>query len=304
MKIVFMGTPDFAASSLQALYDGGYDVAAVFTQPDKPKNRGKKLSKSPVKELAEAHGTAVYQPATFKDGQAVETLREIGPDLIAVVAYGKILPDSVLNIPPMGCINIHGSLLPKYRGSAPIQWSVLKGEKITGVTSMYLASKMDAGDMIFKKTLEIGDYETAGELFDRLAPLGAQLLCETIDSIAAGTAPRIPQNEEEATYAPPLKKEQAELDFSESRADIINRIRGLDPWPVAVAELGGVRLKIFKAQPDDEAAAGQPGEIVYADKRGIGVSCGDGVLRISSVQAPGGKRMAAADYLRGHPIEI
>ncbi|MBQ3404032.1 MAG: methionyl-tRNA formyltransferase [Oscillospiraceae bacterium] len=304
MKIVFMGTPDFAAQSLKALYDGGYDVAAVFTQPDKPKNRGKKLAKSPVKELAEAHGTPVYQPQSFKDGQAVETLREIGPDLIAVVAYGKILPDSVLAVPPMGCINIHGSLLPKYRGSAPIQWSVLNGEKVTGVTSMYLASKMDAGDMIAVKTLEIGEYETAGELFKRLAPLGAQLLCETIDSIAAGTAARIPQNEEEATYAPPLTKEQAELDFSRSCTSLVNQIRGLDPWPVAVAELGGVRLKVFKAEPDAEAAAGKPGEVVYADKRGIGVSCSDGVLRISTVQAPGGKRMAAADYLRGHPIEI
>lgn len=301
-KIVFMGTPDFAAESLKALYEGGYDVAAVFTQPDKPKNRGMRLTMSPVKELAIFHETPVYQPATLKDGSALEILKEISPDLIAVVAYGKLLPKAILELPQYGCVNIHGSILPKYRGSAPIQWSVLNGDKIAGVTSMYMGEGMDTGDIIFTSTVDVLPDETAGELFDRLAVVGGELLCKTVDSVFAGTAQRTPQNDEEATYAPSLTKDICSIDWECTVSEILNKIRGLNPWPVATTEIDGKVFKIYKAIPGNVSDTFKPGEIVAADKNGITITCRDGAVTITELQAPGGKRMKASDYLRGHSI--
>jgi len=302
MKIVFMGTPDFAAVSLERLYTDGYDISAVFTQPDRPKNRGKKMSMSPVKELAMDHGTPVYQPETLRNGEAERILREISPDLIIAVAYGKILPKSILEIPPFGCVNIHGSVLPRYRGSAPIQWSVLNGDPVAGVTAMYMGEGMDTGDIIAVKTVSVGEKETAGELFDRLAVLGGELLVETISSIENGTAVSVPQNEEEATYAPPLSKDMCPVDWSQTGRQIVKHICGLNPWPVATAVIGGVELKIYDADAEKCQTDREPGTILSAGNDGIQVACGDGVVTIREVQAPGKRRMPAADYLRGHPI--
>lgn len=302
MKIVFMGTPDFAAASLKALYEAGRDVAAVFTQPDKPKNRGMKLAPSPVKELALARGTPVYQPETLRDGQAESILRAIAPDLIAVVAYGRILPPAILDIPPLGCVNIHASLLPRLRGSAPVQWAVLNGETETGVTSMYMAPEMDAGDIIFTRKTPIGEEETAGELYMRLAEMGAGLLVETLQAIEEGRAPRTPQDHSLATYAPPIRKEQAPIDWSRSAREISCHVRGLNPWPVATAELFGTLLKIYAVKPEPGPVTAEPGTVLAANDEGIRVACGDGAVRVLEVQAPGKKRMPAADFLRGRRI--
>lgn len=304
MRILFMGTPDFAAASLKALYDAGHEIVGVFTQPDKPQNRGMKLVPSPVKKLALENGTAVYQPVTLRDGEAEKTIRELNPELIAVVAYGRILPTEILEIPPLGCINIHGSILPKYRGSAPIQWAVLNGEKRTGVTAMYMAKEMDAGDIIDIAETEIGETETSGELFDRLMVMGAELLVKTVSSIAAGTATRTPQDHSAATFAPPIKKDLCPIDWNVSGREILNKICGLDPWPVATAEIAGVLFKIYRAQPQPEPCGAEPGTIISADKHGIRIACADGSVLITELQAAGGRRMAAGDYLRGHPIKL
>ena len=302
MKIVFMGTPSFAAASLERLYADGRDVAAVFTQPDKPKHRGMKLTQSPVKTLALEHDTPVHQPATLRDGQALEILRDIEPDLIAVVAYGKLLPHDILTLPTFGCVNIHGSLLPKYRGSAPVQWAVLNGDEISGVTSMYMAEQMDAGDIILKKETPIGDGETAGALYDRLSALGAQLLSETLDAISDGTAPRTPQDEKLVTYAPPLGKHQSPIDWSQPAQKIVNQVRGLNPWPSATTSLNGVTFKVHKAAVDSNTTGAAPGELVAAGVDGLIVACADGAVRIVELQAPGKRRMDATDYLRGNPL--
>lgn len=306
MRIVFMGTPDFARASLAALIEAGHDIAGVFTQPDKPKNRGMKLSVSPVKALAEEKGIPVYQPVKLRDGTALEIMKSLAPELVVVVAYGRILPDELLAVPPLGCINIHGSLLPKFRGAAPIQRAVLSGDALTGVTSMYLASEMDAGDIIYTSETEIGEFETSGELFDRLSSLGAQLLCRTVTDIGNGTAPRTAQNHAEATYAPPLSKDESPIDWSRSPREIIKHICGMNPWPAASAELGSVSFKIFAAEYTDNQSSAPCGAVVSADpKRGIEVACGGGsTLLITQLQAPGGKRMAAGDYLRGHPMNV
>ncbi len=301
MKIVFMGTPDFASVALEKLYSEGFEIAAVFTQPDRPKNRGMKLSMSPVKELALQHGTPVYQPENMKDGTAFKILEDIQPELIIAVAYGNLLPEQILNLPKYGCINIHGSILPKYRGSAPIQWTVLNGDETAGVTSMFLNKGMDTGDIIFTRETPVGNDETSGQLFDRLAVLGGELLCDTVRAIENGTAPRTPQNEALASYAPPLTKEQSVIDFSDSCKNILNKIRGLNPWPVAKAEIGGTQFKVFAAF-GKIGSFGLPGTIVSSGKDGIEVACGDGSVTITQLQAPGGRRMAAGDYLRGHPI--
>jgi methionyl-tRNA formyltransferase len=282
-----MGTPDFAARALERLYDAGHDVRCVFTQPDKPKNRGLKLTESPVKETARDR-SPIYQPETLRGGEAARLLRGHAPELIAVVAYGKLLPPEILALPPRGCVNIHGSLLPKYRGAAPIQRAVINGETITGVTSMYMAEELDAGDIIFVKSTEIGETETSGALFDRLAALGAELLLETVAAIADGTAPRAAQNGAEATFAPPLTRAEAELDWSKPTRELLNKIRGMNPWPVARASLGGADFKIYSA--------------VTGAGEGLRGPCADGVITVTELQAPGGKRLRAADYLRGHPI--
>jgi methionyl-tRNA formyltransferase len=302
MRLVFMGTPDFAAVSLQRLYDDHYDILAVFSQPDKPRNRGLKLSFSPVKELALAHGTTVVQPATLRDGETLHLLHALKPDIIAVVAYGKLLPAEVLGLPALGCVNIHGSLLPKYRGSAPIQHAVLNGETETGVTSMYMAPEMDTGDIIMVKKTAIFEDETAGELYDRLAVLGASLLGETLEAIVDGTAGRIKQDDSKASYAPPLQKEMSPIDWSKSARAIVNHIRGLNPWPVATASINGILFKIYKAAALQDRTGKAPGTLASAGPDGIGIACSDGMVLIKELQAPGGKRMTAYDYLRGHRL--
>lgn len=304
MRIVFMGTPDFAEESLRALLEAGEDVAAVFTQPDKPRGRGMRESFSPVKALAAERGIPVYQPVTFKDGAATELLRTLAPELLVVVAYGRILPQAFLDVAKYGSINVHGSLLPKYRGAAPIQWAVLNGDKTTGVSVQYMAAAMDAGDVISARETEIGEFETAGELFDRLKTLGAELLTETVRKIAAGSVIRVPQNEADATYTKMLDKNMSPIDWNKSPREIVKHICGLNPWPVATTELGGVSFRVFGAEYTDTRTALAPGKIISAGKAGIEVACGGGrSLRITEVQAAGKKRMSAAAFLLGHPMK-
>ena len=302
MRIVFMGTPDIAATCLKKLLADGFDVAAVYTQPDRPKNRGMKLAFSPVKEVALEAGLPVYQPENFRDPERVETLRALQPDVIAVVAYGRILPQSVLDIPPKGCINIHASILPSYRGSAPYQWAVLDGCKETGVTAMYLCREMDAGDMIEISKTPIGPNETAGELLDCLAVLGADLLAKTMGRLEKGSVEGTAQDHGKATYAPMLDKTMCPIDWNKTAQQVHDQVRGLHPWPVATAELAGTKFKIHATVVTQ--GSGQPGEILALTKTGLVVACGEGAVEIRSLQAEGGKRMAAPDYFRGHPLEL
>ena len=303
MRIVFMGTPDFAAASLDALLKNGYNIAGVFTQPDKAKGRGMEISFSPVKELALENEIPVFQPAKMRDGAALSILQSLKPDLVVVVAYGRILPDDILSVPPLGTINVHGSLLPRYRGAAPIQWSVLNGDEKTGVTTMYLSSEMDAGDIIFSEETEIGEYETSGELYDRLKKLGAELLIKTVRAIEAGCAPRTPQDETQATYVSMLDKSLSPLDYTKPARAVVKWVCGLQPWPVASAELGGVVLKIYSTRLTHRHTEAVPGSIVSTGKDGIEIACGDGeTVLLTEVQAPGKKRMPAEDYLRGHKL--
>jgi methionyl-tRNA formyltransferase len=297
-----MGTPEFARKPLSRLYDDGFDIAGVFTQADKPRDRGMKVSFSPVKELALERGTNIFQPATLRDGTAEWILKELGCELIAVVAYGKLLPKEILDLPPLGCINIHGSLLPKYRGAAPIQHAILNGETETGVTSMYMSEGMDEGDILYTKKLTIEENETAAQLYDRLSSLSADLLSETLDAISRGTAKRLPQNHKEATFAPLLTKEFSPINWMEQALRIKNKVRGLIPWPVATMELDGKAFKVFSVDITNGNTGKSPGEIVSAGKHGLEVACADGTVIIKELQAPGGKRMAAADYLRGNPL--
>ena len=303
MRVVFMGTPDFAAASLQKLLAEGFEVVGVFTQPDKAKGRGMALSASPVKELALAHGLPVYQPETMRDGTALETLRSLRPDLLAVVAYGRILPDEILALPPYGAVNVHASLLPKYRGAAPIQWAVLNGDAKTGVCTMFLAHDMDAGDIIFTRETEIGEKETSGELFDRLKDMGAELLAETLRAIETGAAPRTPQDHSRASYVRPLDKSLSPIDWTKSARLVMKQIFGLQPWPVATVTLDGLTLRVFDAELTDHTSTAAPGTVLSAGKDGLEIACGGGEsLRITELQAPGKKRMPAGDFLRGHPI--
>jgi len=299
-----MGTPVFAARSLERLYADGHDIAGVFTQPDRAGNRGMRVNFSPVKETALAHNTPVHQPATLKDGAAAELLRKIDCELIAVVAYGKLLTKEILDIPPLGAVNIHGSLLPKYRGAAPIQWAVMRGEKETGITSMYMAEEMDAGDMILAAKVRIGDDETAGQLHDRLSILGADVLSDTVKAISEGTVARIPQDHSKATYAPMLKNEICPIDWNETAHDIVNKVRGLNPKPAATMEYEGETIKVYAAEPGElKSSTLKPGQIVSRGNHGIEVSCAGGTVRIVELQAPGSKKMAAADFLRGRRIK-
>lgn len=305
MRIVFMGTPDFAAVSLKRLIDGNYNLVGVFTQPDKPRGRGMETSCSPVKQLAIDHGIPVFQPEKMRDGAATEQMRALAPDLVIVVAYGKVLPAELIALPPLGTINIHGSLLPKYRGSAPIQWAVLNGDKVTGVTSMYVKYEMDAGDLIYTAETEIGEFETSGELFDRLAVLGAELLAKTVDDIGNGTAPRCPQDPALVTETVQLDKSMSPIDWTRTPREIVKHICGLQPWPVATMELEGGVFRVFAAEYTDHHTDKAPGSIVAADKLGLEFACGGGAtLRITQLQAPGKKRMSAAAYLLGHPIRV
>ena len=300
MRIVFMGTPDFAVPSLQALLDAGHEVCAVYTQPDKPQGRKQILTAPPVKELALQYHIPVYQPATLKNEEEQEKLRALAPEVIIVVAYGKLLPKAVLDIPPRGCINVHGSLLPRWRGAAPIQWSVIAGDEKAGVTTMQMAEGLDTGDMLLTYETEIGARETAGELFDRLAQAGAELLVRTLVELDSIT-PR-PQDDSRSCYAHMLDKQMAVIDWAKSAREIDCLIRGLSPWPVALTTLDGARLKIYAAEP--VPGTGRPGEVLVSDpKKGLTVACGAGALALHEVQLVGGKRMKSADFLRGHAIQ-
>ena len=301
MRVVFMGTPDIAATCLKKIIEDGFDVVAVYTQPDRPKGRGMKMVFSPVKELAIAHNLPVFQPENFREDETVEQLRALQPDALAVVAYGRILPQRVLDIPPMGCINIHASLLPQYRGSAPYQWAVLDGCAETGVSAQYMAAKMDAGDVIGVAKTPIGENETAGQLLDRLAVLGADLLRDTLRQVENGTAVATKQDESAVTYAPMLDKSMCPIDFTKTARQIHNQVRGLHPWPVAIMELKGQRFKVHETCILDRS--GKPGEILELNKQGLVIACGEGAIEIRQLQAEGGKRMAAPDYFRGHPLE-
>ena len=302
MKIVFMGTPDIAATCLKQLLADGFDVAGVYTQPDRPKGRGMKLVYSPVKEVALEHDIPVFQPENFREEATVQQLRDLKPDVIAVVAYGRILPQKVLDIPSKGCINIHASILPAYRGSAPYQWAVLDGLKETGVTAMYLCREMDAGDIIDVSKTPIDPNETAGELLDRLAVLGAGLLSKTMGRLSKGSVSAVAQDESLVTYAPMLDKTMCPIDWNRTAQQVHNHVRGLHPWPVATAVLGGTLFKIHETAV--VSGSGQPGAILELTKTGLKVACGEGAVEIRQLQAEGGKRMAAPDYFRGHPLEI
>lgn len=301
MRIVFMGTPDFAVPSLQALIDAGHDVCAVYTQPDKPQGRKQILTAPPVKTLALEHDIPVFQPNTLKNEDEQARLRELAPEVIIVVAYGKLLPKAVLDIPPHGCINVHGSLLPRWRGAAPIQWAVIAGDEMAGVTTMQMAEGLDTGDMLLTYETKVGEKETAGELFDRLAQSGAELLTQTLVKLDEIT-PR-PQDDAQSCYAHMLDKQMAVIDWSKSAHEIDCLIRGLNPWPVALTTLSGERLKVFAAEK--AAGNGEPGTVLEADpKKGLTVACGEGALKLIEIQLVGGKRMKATDFLRGHAIEV
>lgn len=295
MRIVFMGTPDFAVPCLQRLLEDGHEVPAVFTQPDKPVGRHAVLTPPPVKQLALSRGIPVYQPTKMRDGTVAALLREMAPDCLVVVAYGRILPQEILDVPPRGCVNIHGSLLPLYRGAAPIQWSVIRGETVTGVTSMFMDAGMDTGDIIDTLTTPIGENETAGELFERLAPLGARLLSTTLAAIADGTVTRRPQNDAEATMAPMLEKAMGRLDLTRPAQELHNQVRGMNPWPGAFCTAGGKTLKIHETRVT--AGSGAPGTLLCADP--VTVACGEGALQLVTVQPEGKPRMAAEAWLRG-----
>ncbi len=300
MRIVFMGTPDFAVPSLQILIENGYEVCAVYTQPDKPKGRGHKLMPSPVKELALSRNIPVFQPGTLRTPEAAEQLRSLKPELFVVVAYGKILPKEVLEIPPLGCVNVHGSLLPKYRGAAPVQWAVLNGDSVSGVTTMLLNEGVDTGDILLKEQTHVGEEETAGELFDRLKETGAQLLLKTLKGLSEGSIQPVPQKEEEATFAPLLSKELSCLDWNLSAKELFNRIRGLNPWPGAYGILDGKKLKIHRARVVPYLS-GEPGTLTELAE-GMAVFCKEGALLLTEIQPENGKKMDSKSYLMGHPL--
>ncbi len=305
MKILFIGTPDFASTSLKALLDSDMDIVGVVSQPDKPKGRGHKLVPTEVKSVALEAGLKVFQPLTLKDGTFREILDELKPELIVVVAYGKILPDYIIEYPKYGCVNVHASLLPKYRGSAPIQWAIINGERVTGVTTMKMDSGVDTGDMLLKAETEIGEYETSEELFDRLAVMGGELLIKTVKGLEAGTITPVPQNHSEHTYAPMISRETGIIDWTKSAREISKLICGLNSWPLASTLYKGETLKIVTAVVSNEQTNEQAGKIVSLDKgKGLKVACGEGTLYITTAQFPNSKKMNVEDYARGHSIEI
>ncbi len=302
LRLVFMGTPEISAVCLKELLTEEFDIAGVYTQPDRPKNRGMKLQPSPVKTLALENGLPVFQPESFRRPETVEELRALRPDIIAVVAYGRILPQAVLDIPRLGCVNIHTSLLPEYRGPAPYQWAVLDGRTETGVTAMYLSLGMDEGDLIDAVKTPIYPEETAGQLLERLSVLGAELLRKTLLRLAQGPVPGTPQDGALATYAPMLDKSMAPIDFSNPARRVCDQIRGLHPWPVATAVIGGTSFKIHAARPVEAPREAAPGTVLGLTKTGLVVACGEGAVEIRTLQAQGGKAMPAPDYFRGHPL--
>ena len=305
MRIVFMGTPDFAQVSLQALVEAGLRPVAVVTQPDKPRGRGYTLTPPPVKVYAEAEGIPVYQPETLRNGTFDPVLRELAPDLIVVVAYGKILPRSVLEAPKHGCINVHGSLLPAYRGAAPMQRAIMEGCDRTGVTTMYMAEGLDTGDMLLTGEIAIEENDNFETIHDKLAACGAEVLLRTVAAIEDGTLTRIPQNEAEATYAAKIEKADCLIDFSKDARSVHNQIRGLSPIPLSFTHLpSGKLLKVTEARVGELSASGRPGEVLAADNEGITVSCGTGSVTLVRVVPEGKKPMAAADFVRGRGCAV
>ncbi|MGI6151813.1 MAG: methionyl-tRNA formyltransferase [Christensenellales bacterium] len=303
MRIAFLGTPDFALPSLKMLVDEGYDICAVFCQPDRPVGRSKKPVFPPVKAFAVERGIPVFQPEKIRLPKGQAMLRQVAPDLMITAAFGQILSAENLSVPPLGCINVHGSLLPKYRGAAPVQWAVINGERVTGVTTMFTDVGLDTGDMLLKREIEILPNETAGELFDRVAELGAQVLKDTLIALQNGTLTRIKQDESQATKCRMLKKEDGHVDFFLPAQRVHDLIRGVDPWPGAFAYFEGTPIKFWGSRVTE--GSGKPGEILVADgKNGLVVAAGEGAVRIGEIQAPGGKRMEACAYLRGKTLPV
>ena len=302
MRVVFMGTPDIAATCLKKILADGFQVVGVYTQPDRPKGRGMKMVFPPVKEVAIAENIPVFQPENFRDEETVEQLKALQPDVVAVVAYGRILPQKVLDIVPGGFINIHASCLPQYRGSAPYQWAVLDGLEETGVSAQFMVHAMDAGPVVGISKTPIGADETAGELLDRLAVLGAQLLSDVLTNYSQGALTPTPQDESKVSFAPMLDKSMCPIDWTKTAQQVHNQVRGLHPWPVATMELQGQKFKVHatKIVP----GSGNPGQILGLTKTGLVIACGEGAVEVTSLQAEGGKRMAAPDYFRGHPLEL
>ena len=302
MKAVFMGTPEFAVPTLQALIDH-HEVLAVVTQPDKQRGRGKKMQFPPVKEKAVEYDIPVYQPQRARDEEFIEELKNLNPDVIVVVAYGQILPESILNIPKYGCINVHGSVLPKYRGAAPINWVIINGEQKTGVTTMYMNEGLDTGDIILQSEFALSDEITAGELHDIMMEQGGELLVETIDKIKNNCAPRIPQNDEESSYAPMMNKALGNIDFSKTAKEIHNLVRGVNPWPSAYTTYEGKSMKVWKTKVLNETTSKECGTILKVDKDGIRVATKDKILLIEEIQMPNKKRVAVCEYIKGNKIE-
>ena len=303
MRVVFMGTPDIAATCLKRILADGFEVVGVYTQPDRPKGRGMKMVYSPVKEVALASGIPVFQPENFREEATVEQLRQLNPDVCAVVAYGRILPQKVLDVPKCGCINIHASILPQYRGSAPYQWAVLDGLAETGVSAQHMVMELDAGDVIDVEKTPIGENETAGEVLDRLAVLGADLLSRVLGRVKCGDkCCGTPQRPEDVTFAPMLNKTMCPIDWTKTARQVHNHVRGLHPWPVATMDLQGKKFKVHATRVVE--GSGAPGQILGLTKTGLRIACGEGAVEVTQLQAEGGKRMAAPDYFRGHPLEI
>lgn len=307
MKILFMGTPDFAKESLEAVYNAGYEILGVVTNPDRPKGRGMKLVASPVKEYAISKGLKVYQPEKIRNNvEFIEEIKSLEPDVICVVAYGKILPKDILDIPRLGCINVHGSLLPKYRGAAPIQWAVINGDKTTGITTMYMDVGMDSGDMILKEEVEISPDETTGEVWNKLSKIGGQLLVKTLEQIENGIAPRTPQDDN-FTLAPMLEKEMSKIDWNtETAVEIKNLVRGLDPIMGTYSYLDGKKIKIWKVDVlSNDVPNIENGTVIKADsKDGLYIKAKDGIIKVLEIQGENAKRMSVQDFLRGNNIEV
>lgn len=302
MRVIFMGTPDFAVGTLEEIIRAGHEVVLTVTQPDKPKGRGNAMQFPPVKECALAHEIPIFQPKKIREEENVAYLREFQPDIIVVAAFGQILPKSILDMPKFGCINVHASLLPKYRGAAPIQWAIINGDEVTGVTIMRMDVGLDTGDMIAKKEIVIAKDETGGSLFDKLAQIGAQLCVETMETIEAGKAEYTPQNHEEATHVSMINKELGLIDWNKSATELEHLIRGLNPWPSAFTKLDGKTFKIWKANVLSKDTKEKPGCIVSVTKNSMEVQTGDGVLSLLEVQLEGKKRMAIDAFLRGYSV--
>ena len=301
-RIVFMGTPTFASIILEGLFEDGWNVVGAVTQPDRPRGRGRKVSTPPVSQVAQAHGILVLQPKKIKDGVFLEDLADLRPDMMVVAAYGRILPRDVLSLPPLGCYNVHASVLPAYRGPAPVRWAIINGEKTTGITIFRMDEGMDTGDLLVSDSLEIGPDETAGMLTERLARLAARIITPALRDIVEGKARFVPQEHDKATVVPILKKGDGRIDWSLSAESIRNRIRGLDPWPGAFTFWRGKRLRLWEAEAKDAGSAGKPGEVLSVDDEGVTVRAGEGTLRLKSVQLEGGRRMRVEEFLRGHKM--